>query len=73
MGELPVDPRVTAVIDAQQSTFEGLGCLVEAGEPDFSEADEIFKVWRAWNFELAYADLLPHPPRPDQGDSHLEY
>jgi amidase len=58
LGGLPVDARVTAVIEAQQSTFETLGCLVEAGEPDFSEADEIFKVWRAWNFELAYADLL---------------
>jgi amidase len=59
LGGLPVDPRVTAVIEAQQSTFEALGCVVEEVEPDFSDADEVFKAWRAWNFELAYADLLP--------------
>lgn len=59
LGGLPVDPRVTAVIEAQRSAFEALGCVVEVVEPDFSDADEIFKVWRAWSFELAYADLLP--------------
>jgi amidase len=59
LGGLPVDPRVTAVIEMQRSTFEALGCLVEEVEPDFSDADEIFKVWRAWSFELAYGDLLP--------------
>jgi amidase len=32
--------------------------LVEEGEPDFTDADEIFKIWRAWRFELAFADLL---------------
>jgi amidase len=35
-----------------------LGCIVEAGQPDFSGADEIFKVWRAWRFELRYTELL---------------
>jgi amidase len=58
LGGLPVDPRVTAVIEAQRSTFEALGCLVEDAEPDFSDADEVFKVWRAWRFALAHGDLL---------------
>ena len=31
---------------------------MEEAQPDFSDADEIFKVWRAWNFELQYAELL---------------
>jgi amidase len=57
-GGLPVDPRVTAAIDAQRSTFEALGCLVEEGTPDFSDADEIFKTWRAWHFASRYGDLL---------------
>ena len=57
-GGLPVDPRVTAVIDARRPTFEALGCMVEDGAPDFSDADEIFKAWRAWNFELRYGELL---------------
>jgi amidase len=58
LGGLPVDPRVTAVIDGQRHVFESLGCIVEDGEPDFAGADEAFKVWRAWNFELGLGELL---------------
>jgi len=58
LGELPVDPRVTAAIDGQRHVFESLGCVIEDGEPDFADADEVFKVWRAWHFELSYAELL---------------
>ncbi len=58
LGELPVDPRVTAVIDARRPTFADLGCVVEDGEPDFRDADEVFKVWRAWAFELQHAELM---------------
>jgi amidase len=57
-GGIPVDRRVTAALDAQRKTFEALGCRVEDGQPDFSDADEIFKVWRAWKFELKFRDLL---------------
>jgi len=59
LGGLPVDPRVTAAIDNQRHSFEALGCVIEDGEPDFTDADEIFKVWRAWRFELALGELLP--------------
>jgi amidase len=55
---LPVDPRVTAVIEAQRHVFESLGCVVDDAEPDFTDADEVFKVWRAWRFELAFGELL---------------
>jgi amidase len=58
LGGLPVDPRVTAVIDGQRDVFESLGCVIHDGEPDMGDADEIFRVWRAWKFELAYSDLL---------------
>jgi amidase len=58
LGGLPVDPRVTAVIDGQRHVFESLGCVTEDGEPDFTDADEAFRVWRAWRFELAYGELL---------------
>jgi amidase len=57
-GGLPVDPRVTAAIDAQRHVFTALGCIVEDGAPDFSDADEIFKTWRAWIFELRSGELL---------------
>ncbi|MEO7908258.1 MAG: amidase [Roseiflexaceae bacterium] len=58
LGGLPIDPRVTAVIDAQRHTFEQLGCTIEDREPDFADADEIFKVLRAWSFESSHGELL---------------
>ena len=58
LGGLPVDPRVTAVLDAERGTFERLGCAVEDAEPDVSGADEVFRVWRAWYFELCHGALL---------------
>ena len=59
LGGLPVDPRVTAVIDGGRSVFEDLGCVVEDAEPDFAGADEVFKTLRAWHFELSHGELLP--------------
>jgi amidase len=58
LGGLPMDPRVTAVLESQLHVFESLGCAVEDVEPDFADADEIFKVLRAWRYELAYGELL---------------
>jgi amidase len=58
LGSFPVDPQVTAVLDSRRSVFESLGCIVEEGEPDFRDADEIFKVWRAWSFAVSYGDLI---------------
>jgi amidase len=50
LGGLPIDRRVTAVLEGQRATFETLGCEVVDGEPDFRDAREIFQVWRAWTF-----------------------
>ncbi len=58
LGGLPVDPHVTATLDEQRYVFEDIGCIVEDGEPDFTDADEVFKVLRAWHYELAYGELL---------------
>jgi amidase len=59
IGGLPVDSRVTKTLEAQRDVFEDLGCIVEEGFPDFTDADEIFKTFRAWYFELKLASLLP--------------
>ena len=59
LGGLPVDPQVTAVLESQRAVFADLGCVIEDVTPDFSDADEIFRVWRAWYFELALGELLP--------------
>jgi amidase len=58
LGGLPVDPQVTAVLDRQRHVFVDIGCLVEDNEPDFTDADEVFKALRAWHFELNYGELL---------------
>ena len=59
LGSLPVDPRVTEVINKQRPVFEDWGCLIDDCEPDFTDADEVFKIWRAWRMELALSELLP--------------
>jgi amidase len=58
LGELPVDPDVTETIERQRHVFQALGCLVDECEPDFADADAIFKIWRAWRYELALGHLL---------------
>ena len=58
LGGLPVDVRVTKTLEAQREVFEDLGCIVEEGFPDFSDADEIFKTFRAWFYEMNHGSLL---------------
>jgi amidase len=53
-----VDRRVTAVLESQRHVFGDLGCIIKDGEPDLSDADEIFKIWRAWSFAVSYGDLV---------------
>lgn len=59
LGGLPVDSRVTKTLEDQREVFEDLGCVVEEGFPDFSDADEIFKTFRAWFYEMNLSSLLP--------------
>ena len=58
LGGLPVDPQVTTTIDSSRSVFEDLGCEVIDEDPDLRDADEIFKVWRAWMFHLKFSPLV---------------
>lgn len=58
LGGLPVDPHVTAVVEAQRATFTALGCVVEEATPDLRDADEIFLTLRALSFELNLGELL---------------
>jgi len=58
LGGLPMDLRVTAVLERQKKVFKDLGCIVEEAEPDFSGATEAFETLRAVSFSLRYAPLL---------------
>ncbi len=58
---VPFDRRVSAVVNSQRKTFEGLGCVTEDADPDFSGADEAFKTLRALGFYQQHSALLePH-------------
>ena len=58
LGGLPVEPAVAEVLDGSLKQFGELGCVVEKAEPDFRDADEVFKILRAWAFESKYGTLL---------------
>jgi amidase len=53
-----VDESVKNVFGTSRAAFEDIGCEVEETAPDFSGADEVFKVLRAWHFELSHGELL---------------
>jgi amidase len=58
LGGLPVDPRVTAVLEKQRKIFADLGCIVEEAEPDFAGATECFETMRAVAFVQNYGELV---------------
>jgi amidase len=58
LGGLPMDPRVTAVLEKQKKIFKDLGCIVEEAEPDFSGATEAFETLRAVAFVQNYGGLV---------------
>lgn len=58
LGGLPVEPKVTQVLEASRHVFQDLGCEVEDAEPDLADADEVFRIWRAWRFELSHGVLM---------------
>ena len=58
LGGLPVDPRVTRVIESQRKTFESLGCIVEEADPPLDGADESFRIFRAWRMEAGRAETV---------------
>jgi amidase len=62
LGDLPVDPAVTAVLERQRPVLEELGCVVEDREPDFAGADVCFETWRAWIFEALLGEQLDARP-----------
>src|SRR5216684_1809876 len=70
-GGLPYDHRTQEVFDAQRKKFESLGCVTEDADPDFSGADESFKVLRALAFYQQHADL-PQAQRAQIKDTVIQ-
>ena len=58
LGGLPVERAVREAVDAGIRHFEALGCIVEAAEPDLTEADGCFDVLRGVLMAQLYGPLL---------------
>ena len=58
LGDLPVEPAVTAALRTQRDALEALGCHVEPVEPDLPGADEAFETLRALGYVQGFAALL---------------
>jgi amidase len=58
LGGLPVEPSVLRALAPGRRVLEEIGAQVDDAQPDLRDADEVFRVLRAWNFELAYGQLL---------------
>jgi amidase len=58
LGDLPVAPEVTDVLEERRGTFEAMGCIVEDVEPDLDGADEAFETLRALGYVQSLGPLL---------------
>jgi amidase len=58
LGDLPVEPAVTAVLEDHRAALEAMGCAVEDVEPDLTGADDAFEVLRAVGYAQAFGPLL---------------
>jgi amidase len=46
LGGIPFEPEIRTVVDATRGVFEGLGCVIDEAEPDFTGVAEAFAVLR---------------------------
>jgi amidase len=58
LGDLPVEPAVTAVLEDHRAALEAMGCVVEDVEPDLTAADDAFEVLRGVGFAQAFGPML---------------
>ena len=58
LGGLPVDSRTTTVLQSQKHVLEAIGCNLYDDEPDFTDANELFLIWRGWGREINQGELL---------------
>ncbi len=61
-GAFEVDPSVAHVVEDAGRLVARSGGRVFGAWPDLSEADETFRILRAWHLHAKYADLLARHP-----------
>ncbi|MFP3986283.1 amidase [Streptomyces sp. E11-3] len=57
-GAAPVEPAVATVVEAAAQVFTGLGCTVVRDCPDFTGADDVFRVLRGWQMATVLGPVL---------------
>jgi amidase len=57
LGGLPVDPETAEVTARAPVLMAGLGAEVEQVELDLSDAEDAFRIYRAWYYALTFGDL----------------
>ncbi|QYJ02875.1 amidase [Nocardioides panacisoli] len=68
LGGLAVDEDVVAAMAPGRDVLRDLGCEVADRDPDLTDADDVFRTWRAWWYALALGDLYRERP-DDFGES----
>lgn len=61
-GALPVEAEVCATVASAAQVFADLGCVVAQDCPDFSGADEVFRVLRGWQMATSLSNALAEQP-----------
>ncbi|MFI6484450.1 amidase [Nonomuraea sp. NPDC050663] len=62
LGGLPVDPATAAVTATAPRVFESLGAHVEQVDLDLSDAEDAFRVYRAWSYAMNFSGLREAGP-----------
>lgn len=57
-GSIAVEREVLTTLEPAVKVFTELGCTIEEACPDLTGAEEVFRTFRAWQFELALGTLL---------------
>ncbi|MFK5634007.1 amidase [Ornithinimicrobium sp. LYQ103] len=67
-GMLEVEAEVASTVTASADVLARLGAEVDGGVPDLREADEVFRVQRAYDFVATFGELVrAETARPDGG------
>ncbi|WP_214416852.1 amidase [Sphaerisporangium fuscum] len=57
LGGLPVDPETAEVTARAPGVLAGLGAKVERVDLDLSDAEDAFRIYRAWYYAATFGDL----------------
>jgi amidase len=62
LGGIPFETEIRGVVNANRRVFEGLGCVVEDAEPDFTGVDQAFPALRYAANHPQFAPLVRERP-----------